>query len=178
MKLSVEIYQKKHFIISPEYCNTAKHLNNDLSLLTSDYVSDKFSGNMGNALDILLLLLISCIIAKLEMIKCSQTLGHWSPHHLKEAESMDQERRLLLQSSGISRVMSPGSGAAQDRSTNILNNYTTWTRKKRKLFSQSWTPHLSYFNFFFGCLFHLNKRYNFHFPHFKNVSFHRKQNIK
>ena len=32
----------------------------------------------------------------------------------------------------LSRVMSPGSGAAQDRSTNILNNYTTWTRKKRK----------------------------------------------
>ena len=46
-----EIYQKKHFIISPEYCNTAKHLNNDLSLLTSDCVSDKFSGNMEDALD-------------------------------------------------------------------------------------------------------------------------------
>ena len=76
----------------------------------------------------------------------------------------------------LSRVMSPGSGAAQDRSTNILNNYTTWTRKKRKLFSQSWTPHLSYFNFFFGCLFHLNKRYNFHFPHFKNISFHFTEN--
>ena len=64
-----EIYRKKHFIISPEHCNTAKHLNNDLSHLTSDYVSDKFSGNMEDALDILILLLISCIIAKLEMIK-------------------------------------------------------------------------------------------------------------
>ena len=95
-----EIYRKKHFIISPEHCNTAKHLNNDLSHLTSDYVSDKFSGNMEDALDILILLLISCIIAKLEMIKCNQTFGHCSPHHLKEAESM-QERRLVVQSSGI-----------------------------------------------------------------------------
>ena len=137
-----KIYRKKHFISSPKYSNT-KHLN-DLSLLTSDKVTN-FQKTCFIALDIL----ASMVWMRSEGSCCN---------HLASEQSDEPGQWQWC------------SSVAGWRAAPTFSTITQLGPARRgKLFSQSWTPHLSYFNFFFGCLFHLNKRYNFHFLHFKNI---------